>query len=755
MTAATEPDGGACLDVSQRQLMRRAELVGMLMRHSVNLVVAGVVLAVPQSQASSLGKFFLVTLAAWSAYRLATRSSRAFFLAVDYILVLAVCLGIPLLVDDPHFFTTNTAPQAIAGTAVVSFSVSVPLTASLPMTAGVASAYAWGAAEEVGIHHLGDVAAIYYFVLQWITGSLIRLMLIRVAAAVDRARETRQDAELLRQVSEAVCDYDREQLALLHDTAASTLLMVGQGTSLPPGRLVAQAQRDLRVLTERPWLPAPERIDIAGELRECATHLCTPVEFAGSQELWIDRGIARAVVAAAREAMNNVDRHARASTLNITVAPCCVRLVDDGVGFDPQLPRAGHGITDSIVSRMQRVGGRAWIRSATGQGTVTELRWGPAGAEGTAGSAADPDQMIERIKVRYGLALTGYALANLAFAVPHAAILGRQPVIDAAMAAVAALSTLAAVPGILKGHWARAWAWPALLGLMAATVIQPAVLEPDQVGGYAHWAQSSIGWCVLPLLLPLPVATGASVLVLYWIVGVVTAVLQNPTTTVWVNAGLGTGSILGVQLFALAFNSLMQGAAVEAQAQTEALGQLLAHERVAQALRAEYQDRFANLLDSVLPFLQQLCDGAPSTDENLQRRARAESRRLRALFDQEANFDHPLMRRLRPVVDAAEAREVEVVIDLAGELPGATEELIASMMRPLERVMETATTAARLVVTGSAEEIAISIVCDAAAEVVALAGEVGANGEVETVTSELSVWFLIRHQLPKSACLST
>jgi hypothetical protein len=42
---------------------------------------------------------------------------------------------------------------------------------------------------------------------------------------------------------EEVRAFDREQLALLHDTVASTLLMVGRGVSLPAGRLAAQAYR--------------------------------------------------------------------------------------------------------------------------------------------------------------------------------------------------------------------------------------------------------------------------------------------------------------------------------------------------------------------------------------------------------------------------------------------------------------------------------------------------------------------------------
>ncbi|MGH3677367.1 MAG: ATP-binding protein, partial [Mycobacterium sp.] len=233
---------------SQRQVMRRATTVGLLMRNTVNLVVAAVALADPASAAQPLGEWLLGTLGVWSLYRIATRSHRVVFVVVDYALVLAVCAAISVLVADPVFYTYNTAPQAIAGTAVISFAVVLPARVSLPMAVVVAVTYAGGAAAVTGWDRVADIGAVYYFALQWATAALIRIMLLRVAAAVDRVGSEREAATLNQRVSDAVRDYEREQLALLHDTAASTLLMVGQGAPVPPRRLAAQAQRDLELL---------------------------------------------------------------------------------------------------------------------------------------------------------------------------------------------------------------------------------------------------------------------------------------------------------------------------------------------------------------------------------------------------------------------------------------------------------------------------------------------------------------------------
>jgi signal transduction histidine kinase len=42
---------------------------------------------------------------------------------------------------------------------------------------------------------------------------------------------------------------------------------------------------------------------------------------------------------------------------------------DDGIGFDPAAPRSTHGLDESIVARIESIGGRVEITSAAGSGT--------------------------------------------------------------------------------------------------------------------------------------------------------------------------------------------------------------------------------------------------------------------------------------------------------------------------------------------------------------------------------------------------
>jgi hypothetical protein len=733
---ATSGTGGE--PAARYQLMSRAASVGLLMRHTVNLGVALIALADPGSQALSGGRWLLAVLAVWSFYRVLTRSHRAAWLAVDYLFVLAVCLAIPALVSDPDFYASNTAPQAIAGTAVVSISVSVSVWASVPATLGIAAAYACGAAAVTGWENLSSITALYYFAVQCVTASAIRFMLLRAASAVDQARTLRAEAEVAQRVTDAVRDYEHEQLALLHDTAASTLLMVGHGTSLPASRLAAQARRDLHLIREGAWENPPPRVELVAALRDCTAHLSTPVEFDGAEQVWLSGRAAQPVIAAAREAMNNVDRHARASLLRVTVSETSVRLQDDGVGFDVEKPRQGHGVDDSIIGRMARAHGQARIVSRPGAGTLTELCWSATPSAAISSPAVDSDRLVERTRTRYGLALTVYSVVNLAVTVPAADLTGPHAVVDRTLGIVAALCSLAAIPGILWQRWTYAWA--AALAIMMVAIAQPALLPEGLVLGYAHWAQGAIGWCVLPLMLALPTRIGATTLVGYWVANSAAAGLREPTAEMLVNIGLGSASILGVQLFALVFNGLMREAATVVEVENEARQRLLTRDRISQALRAEYQRRYATIVDNVVPLLEALTRGE-HVDAAMQLRARAECRRLRALFDQADTFEHPLMQRIRPLIDDAEARRVDVVTDLSGTLPDLGDDQITALVTPLAEVLRRAATSARVVLSGADGDVEISVVIDMSSGFDSAAT---ALGDVEVVISGAELWCLIR-----------
>ena len=78
-----------------------------------------------------------------------------------------------------------------------------------------------------------------------------------------------------------------------------------------------------------------------------------------------------------QEALSNAVRHGGASSLQVLAGAAegatVVRVTDDGDGFDPHRPTDGLGLT-GMRERARLAGGRVDVRSATGAGTVVELR---------------------------------------------------------------------------------------------------------------------------------------------------------------------------------------------------------------------------------------------------------------------------------------------------------------------------------------------------------------------------------------------
>ena len=89
-----------------------------------------------------------------------------------------------------------------------------------------------------------------------------------------------------------------------------------------------------------------------------------------------------------REALANVRQHARASTVAVGLLDiedgCLVRIVDDGVGYDPAdvEDRPGHLGLALIRERAELAGGWCRIESSPGSGTTVEF-WVPFGESST------------------------------------------------------------------------------------------------------------------------------------------------------------------------------------------------------------------------------------------------------------------------------------------------------------------------------------------------------------------------------------
>lgn len=688
-------------DTARRHIIDRSGAATLLMRHTANVLVALTMAVGPADIATPAGRLLLAVIGLWSAYRLLTRSPSAVLLGVDFIATVIVCLAVPLLVSGPDFHRANCAPIAVAGTAVVAFAVSLPARVSLPMTLTIATAYAYGSASVIGWSHVPEVFNLYYFALQWTASYVMRFVVLRVAGAVDSARQAREAAEVTETVNSAVREYDREQTRLLHDTVASTLMLAGQGDNIPAARLAGQAQRDLGVLNRRPLEIHSGPTELVAALRELGSHLVTEVRFTGRAAIWVDGDVGAAVIAATREALTNVDRHAQADLVIVDVTENRVTITDDGVGFDPRQPSLGFGLSASVQGRMAQLGGRATITSRPGAGTTVELSW----TDTAPAAPPDPDRLIARTRTRFVFVMTTYAVLNVLATAPFSAG-------DGSVQIWLALGAIACTVSVMPALTNR-WTPPSAVGmvvLMAVALAQTVSIPADMVGGQIHWAQGATGWCLLPLLLKLPTTRAAGFLVLYWFVPALVGLLRNPTARTVVDIGLGTASILTVQLCVLLIYALLADAATAAHVETVQRVELLARERVSQALAEEYNRRYAQLIANVVPLLEGLAATQP-IDESFRRRARVECQRMRVLFDQSASFDHPLLQQLRPAIDAAEERHIDVSVHVEGGVPPLDAATIDRVVEVLACGLRESTTWARIALISDAHGLNASIVC--------------------------------------------
>jgi signal transduction histidine kinase len=176
---------------------------------------------------------------------------------------------------------------------------------------------------------------------------------------------------------------ERAELAAhLHDSVLQTLALV-QRRADDPRAVATLARRQEREL--RAWLSGSaepgSRETLAAALRSAAAEVeeahGVAIDVVAVGDARRDGG-GEAVVAAAREALVNAAKFAGDSPIAVYAeaddARVHVFVRDRGPGFElAAVPADRRGVRESIVGRMERVGGRASVTSSPGEGTEVEL----------------------------------------------------------------------------------------------------------------------------------------------------------------------------------------------------------------------------------------------------------------------------------------------------------------------------------------------------------------------------------------------
>jgi signal transduction histidine kinase len=213
-------------------------------------------------------------------------------------------------------------------------------------------------------------------------------MLFRAATQADRATAAALEAQRREAMAEARDEERRQQFKVLHDNVLHTLESIargelGIGTEQAREKCMRDADYLRGLITgAADSIPTDLGVGLAGMGRDqSALGLRINQQFDGLPKRF-PGPVTEALTGAAREALNNVVKHAGTgeawlSAYGDGAGGVIVTVVDRGRGFDPQAESTGLGLMRSVRHRVLEVGGNVRIDSAPGEGTSVEMSWTP------------------------------------------------------------------------------------------------------------------------------------------------------------------------------------------------------------------------------------------------------------------------------------------------------------------------------------------------------------------------------------------
>ena len=214
-----------------------------------------------------------------------------------------------------------------------------------------------------------------------------------IAHAVERIDEVGRAHEAERLASELEAQ-QRQDARVLHDTVLATLsLLAHSGVGVGPSALRQQAGDDARLLRQlRLGAPldagstaifSPESDDDVlsttfESVRQRFARMGLDVNWHGAGQLVLPRETLDALLGALGECLENVRRHSGVNEADVTVTDddrtVRAMVTDSGSGFEPEAVDGGRlGYAESVVGRLNTVGGRARVFSSPGSGTTVML----------------------------------------------------------------------------------------------------------------------------------------------------------------------------------------------------------------------------------------------------------------------------------------------------------------------------------------------------------------------------------------------
>ncbi|MFZ4894581.1 sensor histidine kinase [Plantibacter sp. Mn2098] len=380
--------------IQRRLLLRTTRLFGL-----AGCVTAAVILSVPGVVTPTTYIVLLALIAALAlAHIAAERYTNLIWIGVLFVIGLTILVVIGGS-SEVGRNTDNVAAVSAAGI-IAAFGMG-SITARLvtprpawPLLLGL-FAVTIVTVSLVTVQTGGSLSAVGLTFVMWITIGAFALWLASSIPRLIRRVDTIGNAFNTERVASQAEAQRRQDARLLHDTALATLtLLAHSGKGVDEEALRSQARddahllRSLRlgeeltpvssgtyILQRGPEMSLDDGISTVTE-RFLARGLSVNVYGGGRVEL--EQPVREAFLLALSECLENVRRHAGVDTADVTVSSdeSTVRLLvtDTGDGFDPRTVAPGRlGIAESVIARIEDVGGRARVFAAPGAGTTVIL----------------------------------------------------------------------------------------------------------------------------------------------------------------------------------------------------------------------------------------------------------------------------------------------------------------------------------------------------------------------------------------------
>ncbi len=319
---------------------------------------------------------------AWSVVYLVQmfREPRPWVWGTDLAIVVALCLASGSLEATTIINDQGGWVISVAAFTVVALQWHLRVGTAAAATALIVGSYLVGAAASPAPGWTEGVPMGLWLLAEAALSRLLWVLVCRGGRAADRVIAQQLAAERASTLAAARRADQRSHWATLHDTSATTLLMVGLGEVRGDEPwLRSQLERDLAALRAGTAPPNGD-VDLAGSLQQTVAASRTAVDLKLGDPVTVPVPVAAAIAGATAEALENVRRHAGVDGAQVSLQArngrVVVTVADDGQGFDPaEVPMTCRGLRWSVHERMEGAGGCARVDSAPSSGTVVHLEW--------------------------------------------------------------------------------------------------------------------------------------------------------------------------------------------------------------------------------------------------------------------------------------------------------------------------------------------------------------------------------------------